>query len=277
MYQPLFVRQLTDDERRRLGFEKASVNKEEARRAEVILLSADGKATTEIAERLGYHPSNVKKWIRKFNLEGIEGLAVKKRGPHEGPRPSFSRDQVDRLLALSRTDPAALGLGFRKWTAQKLATAAVERGIVERISHVTVQQILKRNSTGLLVNPRQQGPSLEKAEARPGQPDVERIESRGVLADAKKALEEASFERAAELFQAALSEGGHSPDSEAEIRIGFSQALEELSRFEESYSVLEKYEDPREFSVLSPRSKGWVKLRMGWPHSWLRDEPKAIG
>ena len=34
---------------------------------------------------------------------------------------------------------------FKVWTPQKLATAAMERGIVDRISHVTVRQLLKRN------------------------------------------------------------------------------------------------------------------------------------
>src|SRR5215510_3057713 len=145
MFQPLFVRSLTDEEKRQLGLRARSLNKEEARRAGVVLLSSEGKTASDIARSLGFHPSNVKKWVRKFNEEGLSGLAVRKRGPREGPRPSFTRDQIDRLLELAATTPAEIGYSFERWTAQKLANAAVKEGIVDKISHVTVQQILKRN------------------------------------------------------------------------------------------------------------------------------------
>src|SRR5215471_18019669 len=146
MFQPLFVRSLTDDEKRQLVLRARSLNKEEARRAGVVLLSSEGKTASDIAKALGFHPSNVKKWVRKFNEEGLSGLAVRKRGPREGPRPSFTRDQIDRLLELAATTPAEIGYSFERWTAQKLANAAVKEGIVDKISHVTVQQILKRKS-----------------------------------------------------------------------------------------------------------------------------------
>src|SRR5262249_60655326 len=146
MFEPLFVGSLTDEEKRQLGLRARSLNKEEARRAGVVLLSSEGRTASDIAKALGFHPSNVKKWVRKFNEEGLSGLAVRKRGPREGPRPSFTRDQIDRLLELAATTPAEIGYSFERGTAQKLANAAVKAGIVDKISHVTVQQVLKRNT-----------------------------------------------------------------------------------------------------------------------------------
>jgi hydrogenase-4 transcriptional activator len=278
MVQSLFVRPLTDEESRQLTAQAQSANTEEARRANLLLLSAQRRTCIHIATELGFHHSNVKKWIRKFNEEGLAGVGVRKRGPREGPRPSFSRDQVEKLLQLASSPPAELGLGFKRWTAQKLAITAAELGIVEKISHVTVQQILKRNPAG---NGSGQGAPQSATGAGASKPAES--EAQG-LALGRKALADSQFRQAAEILQAALdpevSPGLYRPplniEQEAEIRSLLSQALEELGRYEESHSVVERYEEPRVYSVLPPSSKAGVKLRLGWAHSWLRNHPKAI-
>ena len=105
MFQPLYVRSLTGDEEQALARQVNSGAKTDEWRAQVILMSAEGKTSSEISRSLGFHISNVKKWIKKFNEEGLDGLAVKKRGPRAGPKPMFSRGQVERILALSGTNP----------------------------------------------------------------------------------------------------------------------------------------------------------------------------
>ncbi|HYL98544.1 MAG TPA: helix-turn-helix domain-containing protein, partial [Blastocatellia bacterium] len=242
MFQPLFVRTLTKDERTELTSLAEARTGEEYRRAEVVLMSAAGNGPSDIAERLGYHPSNVKKWIKKFNEEGLPGIAVRKRGPREGPKPRFSREQVAALLELSKTNPSTFG--FERWTAQKLAKAAVKQGIVPSISHVTVRQMLKRSD---LV-------STAEVESGPGSEDD--------LGAGKAALDRSEFEKAADLLYAALGKGNRSDEADAEIRVTLSEALEELSRFEEVYSVVAKYEDPHAVVALSPGMRGRVKLRV---------------
>src|SRR5882724_4858330 len=148
MFQPLFVRSLTPDEREGLKQYSKSSNKEEGIRACVILASAEGKTAVQISSTIGSHPSNIKKWIRKFNADGLEGISAKKRGPQGGPRPKFTSSQIEGMLSLAGTEPAEAGYGFKEWTPQKLATAAMEQGIVDRISHVTVRQMLKRGGNG---------------------------------------------------------------------------------------------------------------------------------
>src|SRR6266567_5434546 len=87
MFQPLFVRALTPDEREGLRQYSKSSNKEQGIRACVILASAEGKTAAQISQAIGSHPTNIKKWIRKFNADGLEGISAKKRGPQGGPRP----------------------------------------------------------------------------------------------------------------------------------------------------------------------------------------------
>src|SRR5215510_9657816 len=147
MFPALFVRSLQPEGVSDLQSFAGSENKEESCRAQVIILSSQGKTANEIGRTLGSHPANVKKWIRNFNRTGIEGIRVKKRGPQGGPRPKFGNAEVRAIIDLAAQDPGSLGYQFGSWTPQKLANAAVERGVVERISHVTVRQILKRNST----------------------------------------------------------------------------------------------------------------------------------
>ena len=148
MFQPLFVRPLNADEHDGLEQYSKSSSKEEGIRARVILLSAEGRTAPEISQSIGSHPSNIKKWIRNFNRDGLEGISAKKRGPQGGPRPKFTSSQIEEMLRLAGTEPAQVGYEFKEWTPQKLATAAVERGIVDRISHVTVRQMLKRKGAG---------------------------------------------------------------------------------------------------------------------------------
>ncbi|MFY9554186.1 MAG: helix-turn-helix domain-containing protein, partial [Blastocatellia bacterium] len=221
MFQPLYVRPLTPVERDGLKRYAKSPNKEEAVRASVVLLSSQGKTAAEIRQSLGSHPSNIKKWIRKFNSEGLEGISAKKRGPQGGPRPSFTSFQVDAIIRLGSREPSEAGYSFKEWTPQKLATAAMERGIVDRISQVTVRQILKRHGGGNGVT--------RSASARM------RVEKENAPTDGSQfdlgesALAQSRYEAATEHFQSALAKSIQTPEEEAVTRSLLSKALEELS------------------------------------------------
>ena len=269
MFQPLFVRPLTPDERKGLDNYSKSSNKEEVVRARVILASADGKTATEISKDFGSHPSNIKKWIRTFNAVGLEGITAKKRGPQGGPRPKFTSSQIEALWGLSNTEPVDAGYDFKEWTPQKLATAAMERGIVERISHVTVRQMLKRLGGENGAKPASETTLSRNDSGRTG----------GDTSDfqlGQAALAKSRYEEAAEHFQAWLAGNRDSAEQEAVTRSLLSKALEELSKYEEAYRVIEKYDDPRQVTTLSPRTRARVKLRLGWVNSFLRNNPKAI-
>lgn len=269
MFQPLFVRPLTLEEREGLNQFCESSNKEQATRAAVILLSADGKTTAEINQSLGSHPTNIKKWIRKFNVDGVDGISTKKRGPQGGPRPNFTSSQIEEILRLASMRPAEAGYRFKEWTPQKLATAAIERRIVDRISHVTVRQILKRQTNG-------SGTTGLRVPVLPLRADAAKSAGDGsAFHKGETALAQSRYEAAAEYLHAALADS-KGPEDEAQTRSLLSKALEELSKYEEAYSVIGKYEEPRVLASLSPRMRARVRLRLGWVKSFLRDHAKAI-
>ena len=271
MFQPLYVRPINASERENLERFSESANREESWRAQVILLSAEGRTAVEISQKLEFHPSNVKKWIRKFNKEGIKGIAVRKRGPQGGPRPNFSSEQVEAILDLSKVDPTTLGYSFKEWTPQKLATAAIERRVVERISHVTVRQLLKKSKVSQAASG---NGFLSRAVASVSDLD---FTSRGIrLQLGKEAFSAFLYDAAIEHLYAALEEVPGSGENEALARLLLSKALEELSRFNEAYEVIAKYEDSHVLSPLPPRTRARIKLRIGSVHSWLRNAPKAI-
>lgn len=269
MFQPLFVRPLTLAEREGLKQYSDSPNKEQAKRAGVIMLSADGKTAAEINQSLGSHPTNIKKWIRKFNSDGLEGICAKKRGPQGGPRPNFTPAQVAEILRLASMKPAEAGYRFKEWTPQKLATAAIEQRIVDRISQVTVRQILKKQNNG----------NGATGSAEPAPPAHLEAGTRSIENTAfhlgETALTQSRYEAAAEHLYEALASSNDLED-EAVTRSLLSKALEELSKYEEAYSVIGKYEELRMLASLSPRTRARVRLRLGWVTSFLRDHPKAI-
>ena len=51
----------------------------QATRAVMILLSSHGLAPAQIAELLDCHPATVRRWIGRFNSEGLAGLADRPR------------------------------------------------------------------------------------------------------------------------------------------------------------------------------------------------------
>jgi len=266
MFQPLFVRPLTRDEREGLKQYSKASNKEQAVRAGVILLSAEGKTAAEISHFFGSHTANIKKWIKKFNADGLPGISSKKRGPQGGPRPNFTSAQIEELLRLSSEQPGDLGYEFKEWTPQKLATAAIDRGIVDRISQVTVRQILKRQ--------RDNGAGDSAMGTSSSNRRV--TSEQGPFHLGEAALAQSRYEAAAEFFYAALAEKAKTPEDEAISRGLLSKALEEQSKYEDAYSVIGKYDDPKIVTQLTPRTRARVKLRLGWVKSRLRNHPEAI-
>lgn len=136
----LYVRKLTEAEEKQLKQWSASNDPTLRHRAQIILFSNQGYRVPEIGPLVKSHPANLRKWIHRFNQYGCEGLRTVHAG---GPRLRFSRQQRQEIIRLAQARPRDLGLNFTRWTLHKLAQQAAKRGIVERISHECVRQILK--------------------------------------------------------------------------------------------------------------------------------------
>jgi transposase len=136
------MRSLTAREKTKLEQLARGSDEELARRARIVLLSAQHTGVHEIGSIVGLHPINVRKWIHRFERSGISGLE-----PRRSPgRPElFSRQQRDDMVKLATTDPRALGLTFDEWSLQRLRTQLIERGVVDDVSAETIRQQLLRS------------------------------------------------------------------------------------------------------------------------------------
>lgn len=111
-------------------------------RAQMILLAAEDKMTApQIAKIVRQNEQTVRRWLKRFNQEGIKGL-------YDEPKSGSPRRVTDvyreRLLLIVRQRPRSLGRPYSLWTLARLVDfLAEETGL--RFSSETVRLILKAN------------------------------------------------------------------------------------------------------------------------------------
>jgi transposase len=95
---------------------RASTSEQRAvTRARIVLRSADGIAIERVAAELGVAIMTVKLWRRRYARLGLPGLADE---PRQGRPPVYSRDERDRVIALTLSKPAE---GTTHWSVRRLA------------------------------------------------------------------------------------------------------------------------------------------------------------
>jgi len=87
-------------------------------RARIVLRSCQGERVAEIAETLVVCEDTVRRWIHRFDRDGVAGLADRSRA---GRPPTYSAAEVGAVVAASLTKPEELGLPFASWTLDRLA------------------------------------------------------------------------------------------------------------------------------------------------------------
>ena len=138
----IYARPLLPDERRELVRMLNSPDERLVQRARIILLSAEDRyRVPEIAEMVGLGADKVRKWIHRFNKQGVEGLRA--RGQKPGPPPKFRGPTRQKIIEIAQTPPRRLGLLFSTWTLHNLRRYLMEQGVVDEISHETLRKILK--------------------------------------------------------------------------------------------------------------------------------------
>jgi transposase len=136
------VRAITNDEGNRLLqiVRRSSGSVVTWRRAQMVLLSAQGMDAARIAEVTFTSADRVRDVIHNFNTDGFDALYPRYRG---GRPPTFTlpeRQQIKRI-ALSR--PTDHDLPFSTWSLAKLADFLVAEGVVEDISHEGLRTVLR--------------------------------------------------------------------------------------------------------------------------------------
>ena len=108
-------------------------------RALMVLLAAErGMVAAEIAAVVRQHEETVRRWLVRYEAEGLAGLADVVR---LGAPPKVTPAYRERLLAAVRRRPRALGLPFSLWTGDRLADYLAEQTGL-RLSYETVRRVL---------------------------------------------------------------------------------------------------------------------------------------
>ncbi len=144
----MFVRELSDAERREL---QAGLRSREAftlRRAQILLASAEGQRPATIAAHVGCAVGTVHNTLHAFEQEGTGCLGEKKRGPKDVP-PILDEAKADLLQGILHQSPRRFGKARSTWTLDLLADVAFEQELTpRRLSHEAVRQAVQRLGHG---------------------------------------------------------------------------------------------------------------------------------
>jgi transposase len=139
--KPIRVRELTPNEIDELHtlYDKTKDVRMRTRAQMVLLSSEQNMTAQQISQIVRKNDQTVRRWIKRYNAEGINGLWD---APRPGAPEKVTPEYCARLLNVVRQRPRALEQSYSLWTLARLADfMAEETGI--RISAVTVRRILK--------------------------------------------------------------------------------------------------------------------------------------
>ncbi len=103
------------------------------RRAQMVLLAAEGKQNKQIGAELGVMPRIVALWRRRFLELGLEGLV--KDAPRSGRRPSLTAEKVQAIIRRTIEETPR---NATHWSTRSMAKA-------EGVSEKTIRRIWKRH------------------------------------------------------------------------------------------------------------------------------------
>src|SRR6476659_1325511 len=137
-----FLRMLTMDERNYLHL-MLDEDTEAGYRAKIILLKDDGYTVTEIRKITNHHDNNIRKWIHRFNENGIDGITSKK---HNHKQHKFTNDLEKQIVDIASANPRSFGLGFSTWSLRVMAGFLMhDLKMVDKISHAEIRNILLKH------------------------------------------------------------------------------------------------------------------------------------
>jgi transposase len=109
-------------------------------RAQMVLLAAERRLTaSEIAEIVRTSEETVRRWLKRYLAEGVEGL---RDVPHPGAPRKVTQEYLELLVEAVRRRPRTLGQPFSLWTLHRLAEYMAEQTGI-RVEYETVRVHLK--------------------------------------------------------------------------------------------------------------------------------------
>ena len=118
------------------------------RRAQMVLLSAQGMDVAQIAKVAFTSPDRVREVLHNFNDDGFDSLYPKYAG---GRPPTFTLPQRQQVKKVALARPEDHGLPFSTWSLAKLAEFLVAEGVVDDISHEGLRALLREEGVSFQV------------------------------------------------------------------------------------------------------------------------------
>lgn len=150
MSEKLFVREIDNDEGNRLLriVRRSSGSVVTWRRAQMVLLSAQGMDVAQIAKVAFTSADRVREVIHNFNDDGFDSLYPKYAG---GRPPTFTLPQRREIKKIALARPQDHDLPFSTWSLSKLADFLVAEGVVDDISHEGLRVLLREEGVSFQV------------------------------------------------------------------------------------------------------------------------------
>ena len=133
-----FLRLISDDERNMLYDMMQDGDEESSYRAKIILLKNEGYIVPEIRMATNHHDVNIRKWIHRFNEQGIDGIMSK---IHKHKPIKVTAEIEKKIVEIATKNPReGYGLPFSTWSLRVLAGyISKELNLVDSISHTRLE------------------------------------------------------------------------------------------------------------------------------------------
>jgi transposase len=146
MRQPIFVRDVSEDEREALEAGLRSSDAFILRRCQILLASDRGENAYQIARSLGCNPQTARNAIHRFNEGGLEEAFRKGSSRPHTIHAAFDSEGAERLREMLHRSPRDFGKKTSLWTLELAAEASFEEGLTKErvVSGETIRATLAR-------------------------------------------------------------------------------------------------------------------------------------
>ena len=144
MKTPVFVRELTCEERQQLEAGLRSKSAFTLKRCQILLASDNKQTVKEVNERLGFAGQTIRHVIHAFNGRGVAALDERSHRPLTN-QPVLTAEKREQLHTILHHCPRTYGKNRSTWTLKLLAQVACEQGLSEQtLSDPTLLDAVRR-------------------------------------------------------------------------------------------------------------------------------------
>jgi transposase len=116
-------------------------------RLQMVLLAKQGQTAPQIGQLLGISRRVVQTWVYRYNAQGLEGLAERRRGGNQRRLSDAQEQQIQDYLDQQAADPHAgvrRAEDLRQWIAQQFGVLYALSGLYELLRRLGYSCLMPR-------------------------------------------------------------------------------------------------------------------------------------